>query len=205
METLVTSVLGWFCIISCGLSKLPQIRTIHKSKTIIGVSLSSILMELLNHGVQTGFYISESYPLLSYLEYPFLVLQNFVLLLLIGQCSNTLFKSVTYVTAYSTLIGIVSSGFFSKASILTAMSLNIPVGLSSKYAQVAAIRSSGTSDNVSYSAWVINAVSGMARIYTHIAARGETLILFNFSIMTIANFLVVVAIYSYRGQKLKST
>ena len=84
-------------------------------------------------------------------------------------------------------------------------SLNIPLGVSAKFAQINAIRSAGSSDNVSYIAYLINALTGAARLYTHLMSRGETMVLFNFAVMICANISVMATIYSFRGRKLKST
>eukprot|EP00090_Calanus_glacialis_P015712 TRINITY_DN24769_c0_g1_i1.p1 TRINITY_DN24769_c0_g1~~TRINITY_DN24769_c0_g1_i1.p1 ORF type:complete len:205 (-),score=44.26 TRINITY_DN24769_c0_g1_i1:96-710(-) len=197
--------LGYFCIVACGICKLPQIKTIYQSQVVGGLSLTSILLELYCHGCQAGFYISESYPPLEYLEYPLLVLQNFTLLFLVGVVSGSLFKSLQYITAFSTLIAVIGGGYFTKSTILMAMSLNIPIGVSAKLAQINAIRSTGSSDNVSYMAYLINFITGAARLYTHFMSRGETMVLANFAIMMCANMGVMGAISSFRGQKLKSS
>ena len=84
-------------------------------------SLFSYYLNLFSHGCQTGFYISESYPPLEYLEYPLLVLQNFTLLLLVGVVSDSLFNSLKYLTAFTTFIAVIGGGFFSKSTVLMAM------------------------------------------------------------------------------------
>ena len=84
-------------------------------------------------------------------------------------------------------------------------SLNIPIGVSAKLAQIKAIRSAGSSDNVSYMAYLINILTGFARLYTHLMSRGETMVLANFAIMICANTCVMTTIYSFRGRKLKSS
>ena len=45
------------------------------------------------------------------------------------------------------------------------------MGLSSKGAQIQAIRVEGTSDNVAAAAWVTNAVTGMMRLFTHLNSK----------------------------------
>merc|ERR1711892_368693 len=139
--------LGYFCILACGVCKLPQIKTLYQSQLVGGLSFTSILLELYCHGCQAGFYVSESYPPLEYLEYPLLVIQNFTLLFLVGVVSDSLLSSFKYITGFSTLITVIGSGYFSKSTILMAMSLkslNIPLGVSAKLAQINAIRSTGS-------------------------------------------------------------
>jgi len=197
--------LGYFCILACGVCKLPQIKTLYQSQLVGGLSFTSILLELYCHGCQAGFYVSESYPPLEYLEYPLLVIQNFTLLFLVGVVSDSLLSSFKYITGFSTLITVIGSGYFSKSTILMAMSLNIPLGVSAKLAQINAIRSAGSSDNVSYIAYLINILTSFARLYTHFMSRGETMVLANFAIMICANIGVMTTISSFRGQKLKSS
>merc|ERR1712179_868729 len=115
------TLLGYFCIVACGVCKLPQIQTLYQTRLVGGLSFTSILLELYCHGCQAGFYVSESYPLVEFLEYPLLVGQNFTLLFLIGVVSDSLFNSVKYITAFTTLIAVIGGGFFSKPTILMAM------------------------------------------------------------------------------------
>ena len=84
-------------------------------------------------------------------------------------------------------------------------SANIPIGVSAKLAQISSIRSAGSSDNVSYMAYLINVITGAARLYTHYMSRGEFMVLANFAIMIFANLGVMITISAYRGQKLKSS
>ena len=76
------TLLGYFCIVACGVCKLPQIQTLYQTRLVGGLSFTSILLELDCHMRQAGFYVSESYPRVEFLEYPLLVIQNFTLLFL---------------------------------------------------------------------------------------------------------------------------
>merc|ERR1712037_93454 len=69
----VQEVLGYLCIFANGLSKLPQIRRVHETQSVAGLSLTSILLELYCHGMLTGFHLAEGYPYTQFLEYPLLV------------------------------------------------------------------------------------------------------------------------------------
>ena len=80
-------------------------------------------------------------------------------------------------------------------------SITIPLGLSSKAAQVAAIRAEGSSANVSYVSWVVNGVTGVARLYTHLhsAVPTEPIVLLNSCTMILANTAVCLTIALYRS------
>jgi len=198
-------VLGYLCIFANGLSKLPQIRRVHETQSVAGLSMTSILLELYCHGMLTGFHLAEGYPYTQFLEYPLLVLQNFVLLLLLGLTTSSPLLPTCAITFFSTAIASMAAGAVPKSLMLLAMSVNIPLGLSSKGAQIAAIRREGTSDNVAAAAWVTNAVTGMMRLFTHLNSKvaPEPLVLLNSCVMIVANLAVCATISIYRGRKPK--
>jgi len=80
-------------------------------------------------------------------------------------------EMISYLCIFSTAIASMAAGAVPKSLMLIAMSVNIPLGLSSKGAQIQAIRSEGTSDNVAATAWVTNAVTGMMRLFTHLNSK----------------------------------
>lgn len=203
----VTEFLGYFCILACGLSKLPQIWRVHQTQAVAGISVPSILLELYNHGVQTGFYLSQSYPWTQYLEYPLLVSQNFLLLLLLGLATSSIPFSTATIAVITAVIAAMGQGAVPKDVILMGLSLTIPLGLSSKLAQISAVRGEGSSDNVSIVPWAVNGVTGLARFYTHMNSQvpPEPLVLFNSVSMILANTAVCATIVLYRGGKVKSS
>lgn len=202
----LSQALGYFCILACGLSKVPQILVVRETRAVAGISVTSILLELYCHGVLSGFYTAESYPWSQYLEYPLLVLQNFLLLLLLGLASNAPAAAAAAVTLCSAAIAAMAGGAVPREAMLLAMSITIPLGLSSKAAQVAAIRAEGSSANVSYVSWVVNGVTGVARLYTHLhsAVPAEPIVLLNSCTMILANTAVCLTIALYRGAKPKT-
>ena len=40
------TLLGYFCIVACGVCKLPQIQTLYQTRLVGGLSFTSILLEL---------------------------------------------------------------------------------------------------------------------------------------------------------------
>merc|ERR1711972_941505 len=153
--------------------------------------------------------MAEGYPYAQFLEYPLLVLQNFLLLFLLGSASSPLLPTCA-ITFFSTAIASMAAGAVPKSLMLIAMSVNIPLGLSSKGAQIQAIRSEGTSDNVAATAWVTNAVTGMMRLFTYLNSKvvgelnltcspltqvpPEPLVLINSCVMIAANLAVCATI-----------
>jgi len=196
-------ILNLSCILVTGLSKVPQILTLHRSDDVGGFSVSSLHLQIFSNSLQTGFYISEAYPVIIYLEYPLLILQELVLLYLVGRLSSSILSALQYITGYITLIALVGGGLFSKAIILFILSFNIPLGLSSKVVQVNAIRKEGSSDSVSSVPFLINILTRLARLYTLFVSpiTPEPLLVINSVIQISANTVVLAVIQIFGNHK----
>merc|ERR1719323_1999930 len=49
-------MISYLCIFANGLSKMPQIKRVHKTQSVAGLSVTSILLELYCHGMLSGFH-----------------------------------------------------------------------------------------------------------------------------------------------------
>jgi len=194
------------CIVLTGFSKIPQIIELARADSIGGFSESSLHLMLISNCLQTGFYISESYPLLIYLEYPLLIAQELVLLFLAGKLSSSTRGAVQFILGYLLITTLVSVGLLPKALVLLILSLNIPLGLSSKVAQVTDIVKADSSEGVSSLPFLINLSTRMARLVTTFTSgvTPEPLLITNSLIQMTANACVLVLIQLYRNQKVKT-
>jgi len=196
-------IFGYFVIFACGISKLPQVQTVSKTRIIQGLSVSSILLELYCHGLNTGFFIHESYPLVNYLEYPLLIVQNFVLIYIIGEVTNSIIKSVFTIAAFITFIYVVGIGAIPKYLLVAALGANSLIGVISKLAQIRAIRGAGNSDSVSYMFYVMMMVTSSMRVYTNmIRINWEAMVVLNLVVSVISNAAVTATISIYRGRQI---
>lgn len=74
-----------------------------------------------SHGVLAGFYTAESYPWSQYLEYPLLVLQNFLLLLLLGLATSSLATPTAAITLCTAAMAAMAGGAVPREAMLLAM------------------------------------------------------------------------------------
>lgn len=84
----------------------------------VSVSVKNFVCFIHSHGLNTGFFILESYPLLSYLEYPLLLLQNFVLLIIIGDVTGNLLKHLAIILSFVLFISAVGMDFLPRYLVL---------------------------------------------------------------------------------------
>ncbi|XP_022235335.1 PQ-loop repeat-containing protein 3-like [Limulus polyphemus] len=73
----------------CIILKVPQIVALAKSKTIRGISISSVLLEFWLYSTMVSYAYANKYPFTAFSEYPFLVIQDFILLLMILHYSKS--------------------------------------------------------------------------------------------------------------------
>ena len=74
-----------------------------------------------SHGLNIGFFILSSYPLINYLEYPLLLSQNLLLLLLTGSINRNLKSSVLQSFAIILFISCIGGGFLPMSIVLGAL------------------------------------------------------------------------------------
>jgi len=190
---------GSTVILACGISKIPQILRVQQTRNTHGLSVVGILMELYCHGLNIGFFILSSYPLINYLEYPLLLSQNLLLLLLTGSINRNLKSSVLQSFAIILFISCIGGGFLPMSIVLGALSMNGLIGVSAKIAQIQSIRRAGNSDSVSYTFYLINILTSSMRVYTNIMLPNwEMRVVFNLAIVMVANVVVCITIFLYK-------
>merc|ERR1712181_193297 len=133
------------------------------------------------------------------------IAQELVLLFLAGRLSSSTTAALQYILGYLLLTTFVSVGLLPKALVLLILSFNIPLGLSSKVAQVADIRKADSSEGVSTLPFLINLSTRMARMVTTFTSGGAPgpLLIVNSVIQMTANACVIAVIQLYRDQKAK--
>ncbi|KAG9339666.1 hypothetical protein JZ751_023312 [Albula glossodonta] len=159
-------------MLSCMVLKLPQIFLLMKVKSTKGVSLQALLLELTGYLVFMTYQMYHEYPIPTYLEYPVLIAQDTILLLLILHYNGNLRQSVVY-----------SAMFVGGWQLLTlqgwiidlAMSLCTFISAGSKFAQLQCLWRSKDSATVSAASWTMSFYTCMVRIFTTIMTTGDPL------------------------------
>uniref|UniRef100_U5EXY8 Solute carrier family 66 member 3 n=1 Tax=Corethrella appendiculata TaxID=1370023 RepID=U5EXY8_9DIPT len=199
---IIGDLLSLITIASCLVSKVPQIRTIQQLQSSQGISLNGLLLEVSSYTVTMLYNYTNRYAFLSYMEYPILLLQEYVLILLVLK-----YKDLLNPTAYK-WIGIYWTIFFGFAlgilpgSLLMLMvPFTTPVGATSKIMQLVEILRTKNSETVSLITWGLSAFTNLTRIYTILIDSGDKVLLSNFAISTVLSSLVLFAAWFYKKPK----
>ncbi|XP_072313640.1 solute carrier family 66 member 3 [Eucyclogobius newberryi] len=181
----------------CMVLKFPQIFVLIRAKTSAGISLNSLLLELVGYIVFVTYQMYYDYPPPTYLEYPILIAQDVILLLLILQYSGCLRQSLIYIFLF---VGGWRLLTVDKLVIDTAMSLCTFISAASKFAQLQCLWKSKDAGQVSALTWALATYTCTARIYTSTVTTGDMLVLVRFIVMTLLNVWVLLTVIYYQRQ-----
>ncbi|XP_029410436.1 PQ-loop repeat-containing protein 3 isoform X1 [Nannospalax galili] len=164
----------WFCnwstLAVCAALKLPQIYAQLAARSARGISLPSLLLEVAGFLVFLRYQCYYGNPLLTYLEYPILIIQDIILLLFIFHFNGNVKQAVPYMTVF------VSSWFIlslQKWIIDLAMNLCTFISAASKFAQLQYLWKAQDSGAVSALTWGLSAYTCATRIITTLMTTND--------------------------------
>ncbi|XP_051945718.1 solute carrier family 66 member 3-like [Xyrauchen texanus] len=184
----------------CMVLKFPQIFVLMRAKATNGVSLNSLLLELVGFIVFMSYQMYYDYPPLTYLEYPILIAQDVVVLLLILHYNRNMKHSLIYATVF---VGGWQLLTVQKWVIDLAMSLCTLISAGSKLAQLQCLWRSKDSGQVSTLTWGLATYTCLTRIFTTMITTGDTQVLIRFVIMSILNMWVTATVIQYKPHAVK--
>ncbi|KAK6304551.1 hypothetical protein J4Q44_G00251370 [Coregonus suidteri] len=129
------------------------------------------------------------------LEYPILIAQDVILLLLILHYNGSLKQSLIYAVVF---VGGWQLLTVQKWIIDLAMSLCTFISAGSKFAQLQCLWQSKDSGQVSALSWGMATYTCFARIYTTAVTSGDMQVLVRFIVMTLLNSWVLATVFYYR-------
>ncbi|RZC35419.1 PQ-loop repeat-containing protein 3 [Asbolus verrucosus] len=174
----VSDILSVITIATCFILKIPQILSILKVKNANGINLVGLLMELSSYTIMFSYNFRNGYALLSYMEYPIILIQEFFLIFFVIYYKNCL-------NMYSFM----------------GTPLCTPIGASSKVIQLLEILRTKNSESVSVLTWFISAFTNFTRVFTISMDSADLSLLLNFSVNVILSSSVMIAAYLYKHPK----
>lgn len=184
----------------CMVLKFPQIFVLMQAKSTTGVSLKSLLLELIGFIVFITYQMYYDYPPPTYLEYPILIAQDAILLLMILHYNGNLRQSLLYAAVF---VGGWQLLTVQKWIIDLAMSLCTVISAGSKFAQLQCLWQAKDSGQVSALSWGMATYTCLARIFTTVMTTGDMQVLVRFIVMAILNGWVTAVVLHYRRKGTK--
>ncbi|XP_035793002.1 solute carrier family 66 member 3-like [Anopheles albimanus] len=198
----LADLLSIVTIASCLISKVPQIQTVRSLQSATGLSVNGLLMELASYTVTMLYNFTNGYAFLSYLEYPILLVQEYVLVYFVLKYSSMLGqRAYLWAGLYGILFFGFATGLIPSSVLMMLVPFTTPVGATSKVMQLIAILRSKDSASVSLITWAISAFTNSTRIYTIMLDSGDRMLLANFGVSTILSSSVLLAAWYYKKPK----
>ncbi|XP_071542386.1 solute carrier family 66 member 3 [Panulirus ornatus] len=207
MSLLIDSMIT-FCNLTtiglCGFMKVPQIMKIIKAKSVQGLSLASLLLELTSYSIMLSYNVYSAYAFSTYFEYPLMVIQDVVMLGVFLTFTGRLSPLVVLpAAAFSYFAYSIASGSLPSSLITTLVSLCTPISASSKVVALLTIIRSKNSATVSIPSWSISAYTCVTRLFTIYVESADPALLMNFGTSFILNLCIITAAVFYKPREKK--
>ncbi|KAK4877516.1 hypothetical protein RN001_010022 [Aquatica leii] len=199
---LFSDVLSIITILLCFISKVPQIINILKMKNAVGMNIVGLLMELFSYTTMFSYNYRNAYALLTYMEYPIILVQELILILCVLYYNKQLgFASVAGAGVYFSMLTAFLSGVAPRELLTFLVPLCTPIGASSKVVQLLTIIRSKNSECISILTWFISAFTNLTRVFTIYVDSADFTLLLNFIVNVFLSSSIMFAAYYYKPPK----
>ncbi|KAH8398341.1 hypothetical protein KR215_008649 [Drosophila sulfurigaster] len=196
---IIADLLSLITVSSCLVIKVPQINTIRENKSSKGISVLGLCLELFSYTVMMSYNYTSGYDFLSYMEYPVLLLQEYVLIYYAFKYQDLLGKRTQiFAVFYATIATLIYLKLFPIIILTFLVPFCTPIGATSKVLQLIAILRTKDASSVSRTTWALSAFTNMTRIYTVYVQSHDVMLLSNFLISTFLSSAVFVAACVYK-------
>ncbi|CAH2985210.1 unnamed protein product [Chilo suppressalis] len=199
----IANILSTMTILSCLFLKVPQILYIREKQSAEGIYVQAMIMEITGFSIMTLYNYTNGYNLMTYLEYPIILLQVYVLtyyvLLYKGVlCQPTV--SIFTIAYWAAVSGFVSE-ILSKDILSYLVPFCTPLSGFAKVTYIYGIIRAGNADAVSLTTWIISVATNLARVFTVYVDSADAKLMANFCISTMlsAGVLITALFYQHYG------
>ncbi|XP_011866467.1 PREDICTED: PQ-loop repeat-containing protein 3 [Vollenhovia emeryi] len=188
----------------CFVLKIPQILKLIAVKSADEMSMLGLFLELTSYTVMTSYNYANGYSLLSYLEYPIILVQEYILIFFVLKYLKRInMWSLLGATVYFTLSSCLLLGFVPKIVLTLLAPMCTPISASSKVVQLLAILRAKNAESVSPLTWFISAFTNLTRVFTIWMDSADILLLGNFVISVLLSSSIMFSALYYRSRPLK--
>ncbi|XP_034943267.1 solute carrier family 66 member 3 [Chelonus insularis] len=201
----IGNFLSIITITACFVIKVPQILNLFAAKSVTGISLFSLILELFSYTVTASYNYTNGYAVLSYMEYPIIIIQEYVLIFLVLNYLNKINRSTICIVILYFIITVSFLMQILPKTILTILApMCTPISASSKIVQLLAIIRAQNSESVSLLTWFISTFTNLTRVFTVWMDSADKLLLGNFIISVLLSSSVMIATIYYKPKSKKA-
>ncbi|KAG4071047.1 hypothetical protein HA402_001484 [Bradysia odoriphaga] len=199
---IISDILSILTIGFCLIQKIPQIKTLYNNKSARGISATSLYLELFSYSIMMSYNYCNRYSMLSYLEYPILLFQEYILIYLVLKYRRQLnANSYKIAGAYFFALSMFLTNIIPTFILAMLVPFCTPIGATSKVIQLYEIIRTKNATSVNLTTWMISAFTNLTRIYTVMVDSADRMLLANFSISFLLSGSIYLAAFYYKKPK----
>lgn len=188
----------------CFVLKIPQILKLVSVKSADEMSTLGLFLELTSYTVMTSYNYTNGYSVLSYLEYPIILMQEYILIFLVLKYLNRInVWSFLCAVIYFALSACLLLEIVPKIVLTLLAPMCTPISASSKIVQLLTILRARNAESVSPLTWFISAFTNLTRVFTIWLDSADVLLLGNFIISVLLSSSIMFSALYYRSRPLK--
>lgn len=198
MKALISKGLGIGIIAGSVLVKVPQIAKILNNKSAEGLSIISVMLDLMAITFHASYSFANGFPFSAWGDGTFLAIQTAAIAALIffyGYRSAV--GSSLFVAIYAAVVYVLTSGLTPLKFLWTAQGFNVPILLVGKLSQALANYRNGSTGQLSAATCFMLFFGSLARIFTSIQETGDTMMIITYCVSTFANAVIVSQLLYY--------
>jgi len=196
----IKAVLNTACIVMCGISKFPQIKTNLQAKSVEGLSITGLFIDVLSYTISVRYMVTNGYAWMDFLEYPMVMAQMVFLISLALVYKKPSLKDIAAsVGAFVLFFYAISSRtvtFPGPVLLKLALNASTPLSIFGKLCYIQEIVSSKRGDLTARLPWFLNGTTSLLRSVTVVMETADPNILIGYFFSVTLNYLIIgVAIY----------
>lgn len=197
LKIALSKCLGYGIIVGSTLVKVPQIVKIVQTQSGEGISVTSVLMELMGMTATAAYSYAQRYPFSAWGEGLFLMLETALIAALVLRYRGQTGRVLGFTASYACLLAVLVAEVVPVSTLWSAQLLSLPVIICGKLMQVWSNYRQGHTGQLSVITTALLFLGGLARIFTSLTETGDPLMVLSFSLATAVNALIFGQVLFY--------
>ncbi|XP_020784568.1 mannose-P-dolichol utilization defect 1b isoform X1 [Boleophthalmus pectinirostris] len=197
LKVVISKGLGIGIILGSVLVKMPQILKLVGASSAEGLSLQSVLLELVAITGTMAYSIVNRFPFSAWGEALFLMLQTLAIGFLILHYNQKTSRGVLFVLVYGVLLFVLLSPVTPPVLITTLQASNMPAIVIGRLIQAVTNYQNGHTGQLSAISAFLLFAGSLARIFTSLQETGDALMALTYVISSTCNGILVLQLLYY--------
>jgi mannose-P-dolichol utilization defect 1 len=180
------------------LVKVPQIVKIINAKSAEGISIYSVLLDLVAITFHFSYSFVKGFPFSAWGDGVFVGIQTAIIAALVFLYGHkSALRSFAFLIIYCIITYLLMGGTTPLEYLWTAQGFNIPILLTGKLSQAVTNYRNGSTGQLSAATCFMLLAGSAARIFTSIQETGDTMMVVIYCVSTFANAVIVAQLIYY--------